>query len=71
MINVEEWQLTREKVKNEIYEIDKKDIGILKEELVNVSKPPQKALIYWRLSEKFKLLFWGYAEESVIFKNTS
>ncbi len=68
---MEEWQLTREKIKNEIYEQDKKDIGILKEELVNASKPPQKALIYWRLSKKFKLLFWGYAEESAIFKNTS
>ncbi|KKL09782.1 hypothetical protein LCGC14_2562430, partial [marine sediment metagenome] len=70
-MNVEEWKLTREEVKNEIYEKDKNKIVILKEKLVNASKTEDKANIYWQLSEKYKLLFWGYAEESVIFKNTS
>ncbi len=68
---MEEWQLTREKVKNEIYERDRNEIDNLKEKLINTSKPEDKANIYWQLSEKFKLLFWGYAEESAIFKDTS
>jgi len=68
---VEEWKLTREEVKNEIYEKDRNEIGILKEKLINTSESKEKANIYWQLSEKFKLLFWGYAEESAIFKDTS
>ena len=71
VINVEEWKLTREKIKNEIYEKDRNEIGILKEKLVNTSNSEDKANIYWQLSEKHNLLFWGYAEESAIFKNTS
>ena len=71
MINVEEWKLTREKIKNEIYEKDRNEISILKEKLVNTSKSNYKANIYWQLFEKYKLLFWGYAEEAAIFKNTS
>ena len=71
VINVEEWKLTRESVKNEIYENDRKELVVLKELLVKTSKLDDKANIYWQLSEKYKLLFWGYAEESAIFKNTS
>lgn len=68
---MEEWKLTRESVKNEIYESDRKELDVLKERLVKTSKLEEKANIYWQLSEKYKLLFWGYAEESAIFKNTS
>lgn len=71
MINIEEWKLIREEVKNKIYEKDKNELGILKEQLVNASKLDDKANIFWQLSEKYKLLFWGYAEESTIFKDTS
>ena len=71
MINIEEWKLTRESVKNEIYENDRKEIAVLKEKLVNASSLDDKGKIYWQLSEKYKLLFWGYAEESAIFSNTS
>ena len=71
VINVEEWKLTREEVKNEIYEKDRNEVDILKEKLVNTCNSEDKANIYWQLSEKYKLLFWGYAEESAIFKNTS
>ena len=71
VINVEEWKLTREKIKNEIYEKDRNEIGIFKEKLVNTSNTEDKANIYWQLSDKYKLLFWGYAEESAIFTNTS
>ncbi len=68
---MEEWKLTREKIKNELYEEDRNEIGILKEKLANTSNTEDKANVYWQLSEKYKLLFWGYAEESAIFTNTS
>ena len=68
---MEEWKLTRESVKNEIYEKDRKEIDLLEERLIKASKLDDKANIYWQLSEKYKLLFWGYAEESTIFKDTS
>jgi len=34
---LEEWKLTRERVKNEIYAIDKKEVDLLKEKLSNAS----------------------------------
>jgi len=71
VINIEEWKLTRESIKNEIYEKDRNEIDLLKERLIKTIKLEDKANIYWQLSEKYKLLFWGYAEESAIFKDTS
>jgi len=68
---MEEWKLTREQVKNEIYENDRNELGILKQKLISVINSEDKANIYWQLSEKYKLLFWGYAEEAIIFKDTS
>lgn len=70
---LEEWKLTRERVKNEIYAIDKKEVDLLKEKLSNASYATEsidKANIYWKLSEKYTMLFWGYAEETNIFKNS-
>ena len=71
MINIEEWKLTRESIKNKIYENDRNELVFLKKQLVNAINLEEKANFYWKLSEKYKLLFWGYAEETAIFKNTS
>ncbi|MBA7515188.1 hypothetical protein ES705_07227 [subsurface metagenome] len=68
---MEEWKITREEVKNEIYEEDRNQIEILKGQLENTIKLEDEATIYWQLSEKYKLLFWGYAEDFAIFANTS
>lgn len=70
VLNVEEWKLTREVVKNEIYEKDRTDIDILKKKLENTRTLEDRANIFWQLSEKYKLLFWGYAEEHIIFADT-
>lgn len=70
VLNVEEWKLTREKVKNKLYETDRNELSILKERLANVSNSDDKANLYWLLFEKYKLLFWGYTEEVAIFKDT-
>ena len=67
---MEEWKLTREKIKNEIYEGDKKEIDILKNKLINAIEWEERGNIYRQLSEKYKMLFWGYAEEPIIFKDT-
>lgn len=70
VFNVEEWKLTREIVKNEIYEKDRTEIDNLKEKLKNTRTSEDRANIYWQLKEKYKLLYWGYAEEFAIFANT-
>lgn len=70
MINIEDWKLTREQVKNDLYESDRKEIDILKKKILDLNNPEDKANLYWKLSEKYKMLFWGYAEEPVIFRNT-
>ncbi len=67
---MDEWKMTREQVKNEIYEIDKHEIVKFKKKLLEVSEAKDKANIYLQLSEKYKLLYWGFAEELVIFKGT-
>ncbi len=70
VIDMEEWKLTREKIKNDIYERDRKEIEILKNKLINAIEWEERANIYWQLSEKHKMLFWGYAEELIIFEDT-
>lgn len=68
---MEEWKLERENVKNQIYDKDKKEIEVLKGKLIDIKNSENEVNIYWQLSEKYKLLFWGYAEESSIFKGTT
>ena len=67
---MEEWKITREEVKNQIYEKDRIELNLLKEKLENTSKGEDKGNLYWQLSEKYKLLFWGYAQDVAIFKDT-
>ena len=53
---MEEWKLTREKIKNEIYEGDKKEIDILKNKLINAIEWEERGKIYRQLTEKYKML---------------
>ena len=67
---MEEWKVTREEVKNKLYEEDRLELIALKKKLNEASNSDDRANLYWQLSEKYKMLFWGYAEEVAIFKDT-
>ena len=67
---MEDWKREREEIKNKLYEKEKKRIEELKTELLGADTWEETANFYWQLSEKYKMLYYGYAEEPNIFKNT-
>jgi len=68
---MEEWKLEREKVKNELYGKDKKEIEVLKGKLIDIKNSEDIANIYWQLSEKYKSLFWGICTRVFYFQRYS
>jgi len=67
---MDESKIIRVQAKNQIYENVKYEVENLEKQLPDVINSEEKGSIYWQLSKKYKVLYWGFVEEPKIFKNT-